>query len=199
MKMRRVVIEGASTAYGWYDHERNGWASRLVLEVMPYDPPLMEEVVFIQNHAVPGHTLTAINRKVAHDIDGYRHAALTTVLSVGMNEAKIHLGETQPKLSLADFAIQLAQYSEIVARRGGSTVFVGPQPIAEPVIYYDQIAASFDCNLIHDYASVIEARALRAGMPYVDTFALYEGHDLNMVLDKDQLHPSALGHMMLHG
>ncbi len=197
--MRTIFIEGASTAFGMHDYERGGWAARLHLDLMAANAANILDPTIVVNRAVPGMTLPAIARNVVPEMVRFRRIGpVTTILSVGMNEAKILPGETKPLISLLQFQLELGKYATHARGLDIPTVYVGPQPIDIQRTVPTSSGSILEDDLLEEYASVMRETAQETDMPFVDTRALLSGHDLSEVLDRDGYHPNSLGHAILH-
>jgi lysophospholipase L1-like esterase len=198
--MKTLLVEGASTAFGMHDYERGGWAARLHLGMMAPNAANMIDPTIVVNRAIPGNSLPAILRTAEEDTARFlRIGPVTTILSVGMNEAKIHLGLTRPVISLERFRHDLDAYASIGRQLGVSTVYVGPQPVNEPLIRSNGTGSMIEDDLVEEYGLAMAGIAHNSAMPFVDPRALFAGYELSDVLNRDGYHPNALGHAILHG
>src|SRR5215469_15742537 len=112
--MRAVLIEGASTAFGMFDHEQGGWAHRLHTETLAISAGRINAPTVVRNFALPGMTLSGIIRSFEDEAARYdRIRQKAVVLSVGLNEAKILPDQTRPRVDLRMFGNQLLTFYQM--------------------------------------------------------------------------------------
>jgi lysophospholipase L1-like esterase len=193
--MRRIMVDGDSTAYGYNDDVVGGWANRLGIATMD----MSTNPIIVKNDAEPGRTLPAIVKTHTEKAQAAQRAGdVTSVIQVGLNESKIMLGWTKPIISLKRFGAQALQFCEVQRESGIRTMLIGPQPIddrrtnrtAEDVLIVDELTASYG-EAMRDAAKATETA-------YIDTRQVFAKFALEQVLDTDGYHPSPYGHELIH-
>jgi lysophospholipase L1-like esterase len=195
-----IVVEGSSTAYGYYDAQYHGWANRLRMEVQSYNQANTCTPIVIDNRATPGLTVARIVGDIGDDLDRQvnRSHQLTSVLAVGINESKIMPGCTRPVMPLTAFGIGVRRCVEYSQALGARTLLVGPQPPGEDQLVSEATGSTLETDLTEEYSEVMRQVAAETGQPFVDVYGLY-GEAPGLYLSDDKIHPNALGHMTLHG
>lgn len=194
--MRTVLIQGASTAVGWYDMEGSGWVSRLSSEILPLNQVNPKEAILVQNDAVPGNTLPAVLRDMSRVDKFQRLGKVTTVLAIGLNESKIMSGQTRPLVSLSRFKEALNMYGEYVSARDVNTVYLGTELLTEQTIVTDN-GNIFEDDLTDEYDDLIKNHAESLGMPYIHTKGLLRQAGGSEAVCGDGFHPNHIGHAVI--
>jgi len=195
-----VVIEGSSTAYGYYDAQLHGWANRLRTDVLAYNGANDSTPIVIDNRAIPGMTISAINRELTTHLaaQAQRSHQLSSVLSVGINESKVMPGCTRPVVPLTVFRLGVQHFVRRSEQHKARAVLVGPQPPAEDQFTSVTTGSIIEADLTEEYSEVMRQVAEETGSPFVDVYDLF-GDTPEQYLSDDKIHPNALGHTMLHG
>ena len=197
--MSTILVDGASTAYGYYDAQYHGWANRLRLSVLPGIQLAPHSPIVVDNVAFPGKTITSLLRDASANLDSHtgRSTTLTSVLSVGINESKIMPGEQRPALGLNRFGWAVKRYVEYCDGYGAGVVLVGPQPAADETLVSSFTGATIERDLTEEYAEIMRSVADETGAAFVDAYALF-GEEPEAYLSSDRVHPNALGHAVLY-
>lgn len=197
--MKRILVDGGSSAYGYRDYEQKGWVNRLGLSTMRMSERYPTNPIVVKNDAEPGRTLPAIAKTHTANAEVYRQAGdVTSVIQVGLNESKIMSGWTRPIISPERFATQILEFCEVQRESGIRTVLVGPQPVddsrtnrtPEGTLIVDELTAS--------YGDAMREAAEATQTTYVDTRQVFGGMALDQVLAADGYHPNAQGHALIH-
>jgi lysophospholipase L1-like esterase len=199
--MNTLLIEGASSAYGYFDFEAGGWAGRLKTRKMQEGMDNILESTFVVNNALPGQSMASVNRELQARIKNYgRLGRVAVIAQVGLNEAKIYPPNTRPVVSTSFFAGQVARFCEIVLDEQAVPILVGPGPVDETHELPTISGAVLKNDAISDYAEIMRRTAERRGVAYVDTYHAYmdSGYQLDeLVAREDGSHPSPLGHAVI--
>lgn len=195
--MKTILIHGASTAAGWYDMERAGWANRLHLDALYANKERPEEAITIQNASIPGNTLLGVMKDIDR-VDRYKKfGSVTAVLAIGLNESKIIKGRNRPLVSLDRFQSALDEYGNYVESRGGEVVYVGTEVLLENTIITEN-GNTFEDDLVAEYDDLIKQRADKSGSPYVSPKTLFAEVGIENAVATDGYHPNALGHELIY-
>lgn len=194
--MRTILIQGASTAAGWYDMEHAGWASRISGEMLRLNQNNPREAILVQNDAVPGNTLPAVLRDISRVDRFQRLGRVTGVLAIGLNESKIMNGSTRPLVSLSRFQESLEMYSEYMQSHNVDVVYVGTELLIRDKIVTEN-GNIFEDDLTAEYDEVLRQHAEYQKMPFVDTRSILRESDPLLSVCEDGYHPNALGHTAL--
>ncbi len=202
--MKVLIIEGGSSAYGMHARDYGGWAAQLHRDAVLANEQRVLNPVVVTNHAVPGFTLTAINKRFlatntparyCHTPDG----TSTRILSVGINEAKIMPGMTAPIINLQRFAAGLAMFSDHSSSIGMKVLYVGPQPVDESKTRpSSDTGVILQNDLIEQYAGLMRNQAALAAEPFIDVQAAFRPYPLEAVTAFDGRHPNSLGHQLIY-
>jgi lysophospholipase L1-like esterase len=197
--MNIVYIEGDSTTFGVLDLEMGGWPNRLHVAMLR-EATNLEDATMVTSRAMLGRTLPAILREADTNMRYYsQFGSVAATLQVGMNESKIFPGSTAPIVPIRLFGEQLVRFCTIARQRNCTPIVVGPPPVnispdsptLNDVIIKDE--------LLIEYGDTMRSVANDAGIPYVDTRAVFasSGRPLQELLSPDGYHPNALGHAAL--
>lgn len=197
--MKTVLVEGASTAYGVGDSEHGGWASHLHRNAIRHSAEYPHDQVMVANFSYPGQTIRRINAYLEQDINRMRAASkLAVIASVGLNEARIMAGCSEPILNLDDFDKELRTYLEIAEQTDVIPVLMGPQRIDDtrtrPTVYGSVIKQ----DIVDEYSHQVAKVAVEAGVPHIDVNALQQPYSIDKVIAKDGLHPTSFGHEIIY-
>lgn len=191
--MRTILVQGASTAAGWYDMEKAGWPNRVASEVLPLNENNPQEAILVQNESIPGTTLPAILRDISR-IDRYqRLGRVTSVLAIGLNESKIRKDRSRPDVSLERFETDLETYSDYMQSRGVNTVYLGTELLLKETIV-TEMGNTFESDLTLEYDELLRQQAAKNDMPYISVNGLLGEIGLHRSVSHDGYHPNALGH-----
>lgn len=202
--MKAILIEGGSSAAGYHDAERGGWAFRLNVDVLRHNQENMLNPAFIRNLAFPGRTLSGILR---NEGAGYIEelaqlkslGTITTILAVGLNESKIAPGQKAPVMPLKRFEADLELFNRINRNNSVSTIFLGIGPVVDEKTNPTATHYLLKDEVTREYDEVIkEAAAYSEDTRYIDTYRLFMDTGLGQVMHEDGFHPNALGHKVLH-
>ena len=191
--MRTLLIHGASTAAGWYDMERAGWASRLHQEALQVNRVNPQEAVVVQNTSIPGNTLLGVMKDLEGVSKYKKLGTVTAILAIGLNESKIMAGRTRPLVSLDRFQDALGSYSDQVEAQGGNVLFLGTEALRESTIVTEN-GNTFEDDLVAEYDYILETTAAERGYPYVSMVNTLSRLGLENTVSADGYHPNALGH-----
>ena len=191
--MRTLLIHGASTAAGWYDMERAGWASRLHQEALQVNRVNPQEAVVVQNTSIPGNTLLGVMKDLEGVSKYKKLGTVTAILAIGLNESKIMAGRTRPLVSLDRFQDALGSYSDQVEAQGGNVLFLGTEALRESTIVTEN-GNTFEDDLVAEYDYILETIAAERGYPYVSMVNTLSRLGLENTVSADGYHPNALGH-----
>ena len=188
--MNTIYVEGASTAagQGGGQERQYSWPRRVQAGIRGY---------YVDNRAVDGHALKAINRKWEADVANGLGRGVVRILSVGQNEARINPDLKRPMFTLQSFAGQLALFSEHTHKANMLPIYVGPQPVDETKNNPTPQGWYIENDLTEEYAAIIQEQAKRDGAPYVDVAKIFNERPLESVLDDDGRHPNAAGHALI--
>lgn len=199
--MNTLLIEGASSAYGYFDFEAGGWAGRLKSRKMQEGMDNILESTFVINNAFPGQSLAGVNRELQGRMQNYKRLGPVAVAAqVGLNEAKIYPPSTKPVVSTSFFAGHVIRFCETVLAEQAVPILVSPGPVDESRDLPTISGAVLKNDAISAYADVMRDTAARYGVIYVDTRQAYadSGYPLHeLVAPQDGSHPSALGHAVI--
>ncbi|HEU4914248.1 MAG TPA: GDSL-type esterase/lipase family protein [Candidatus Saccharimonadales bacterium] len=199
--MNTLLIEGASSAYGYFDFEAGGWAGRLKTRKMQEGMDNILESTLVINNALPGQSLAGVTRELQARIQNYQRFGLVAVAAqVGLNEAKIYPPNTRPVVSALYFGGQVLRFCEIVQSEGSVPILVGPGPVDESHDLPAISGAVLRNDAISAYADVMRETAERQGAVYVDIRQAYadSGYSMDdLVAREDGSHPSPLGHAVI--
>jgi lysophospholipase L1-like esterase len=199
--MNTLLIEGASSAYGYFDFEAGGWAGRIKTRKMQEGMDSILESTLVINNALPGQSLAGVNRELQTRIQNYKRLGPVAVAAqVGLNEAKIYPPNTGPVVSASFFGGQVMRFCEIVQSEGSVPILVGPGPVDESHDLPTISGAILRNDAISAYADVMRETAERQGAIYVDTRQAYAGSGYSiteLVAREDGSHPSPLGHAVI--
>lgn len=195
--MRTILVQGASTAVGWYDMESSGWVTKLSNEMLPLNQVNPKEAILVQNDAVPGNTLPAILRDMNRVDKFQRLGKVTTILAIGLNESKIMNGQTRPLVSLGRFQEALSMYGEYVSNRGVSTVYLGTELLVGQTVVTDN-GNVFEDDLTEEYDDLLRKHAESMDMPYLDTKNLLKQAGGGEAVCGDGFHPNHIGHAAIY-
>lgn len=195
--MRTILIHGASSAAGWYDMERGGWANRLSKNALDVNLANPQEAVMIQNHSIPGNTLPGILKDIDR-VDTYRRlGSVTAILAIGLNEAKIMNGATRPLVTPSRFQGFLSDYSKAMRERSVNVVYLGTEVLTKETIVTEN-GNTFEDDLVAEYDALIDERAQEDDMPYISLARLFKASGFEASVATDGYHPSAIGHAAIH-
>ncbi len=199
--MRTILIEGASTAHGWFDEEHGGWTNRLGLSMMGRNQECPTDAIVINNCAMPGAALSAVLKGFEADLVRAQRSMgpILPILSVGLNEARTFPGR-EPSVVPADrFKAQLGQYLIDARATNYPAILVGPQWVDEtktqPVA---KLGFSVTNNRLEEYGAIMQEVALKEDATYVDIFTHFRDNGGVELLSTDGCHPNALGHAAIH-
>jgi lysophospholipase L1-like esterase len=197
--MRLIAVGGESTAFGYYDEEnRNGWAGRLQSRAMHLTQATPLDPAIVRNYALPGRTIVSVARELIPELSRLKRLGdVAAILSIGMNEAKIHQGQTRPLVALDAFGAHLIRYAEDTARLAVPTIYVGLCAVDETRTSPAPSGATIEDDLVEEYDAVLEDLAVSTGMPYVPTRSLQVARGLEATLSPDGCHPNAYGHELI--
>jgi lysophospholipase L1-like esterase len=196
--LRKIVVEGGSTAYGMHDAEGGGWASRLLRDTLRSTDSHTATPEVVVNRALPGRTLSAVARDMDITLDRDRRSASTTsIVSAGLNEAKVFPRYGRPMFSLEDFAGHMEHITMLANIGRVGLLWVGPQPLAAETVH-GITGATLEDDLVEEYGELMRDHANQTGTPYVDTRKLFLEHGVQELMDEDGYHPNPLGHVVLH-
>lgn len=191
--MRTFLVQGASTAAGWYDMEHAGWVSRFSEEVLPVNRNNPQEATLVQNDAIPGNTLPAVMRDLSRVDRFQRLGKVTAILSIGLNESKIMKGTTRPLVSLERFQESLNMYSEYMNSRNVNVIYIGTELLLQQTIVTEN-GNLFEDDLTAEYDHILREHAQKQEMPFIDTRAILIEKGPHKAVCDDGYHPNALGH-----
>lgn len=178
--------------------ERGGWANRLNKDVLEVNLVNPQEAVMVQNRSVPGNTLPGVLNKDIGAVDVYRRlGSVTTILAIGLNEAKIMNGATRPLVSLERFQRLLGEYSGVMNKRDVNVVYLGTEVLTRDTIVTEN-GNTFEDDLVAEYDALIAEQAHKDGMPYISMSQLFEKEGKDVSVAPDGYHPSVLGHAAIH-
>ena len=201
--MKTVLIEGDSTAYGYFAFDGNGWADRLKGRKMRDGLEELLESTMVVNLAYPGQTLSRLNEGLASHIKEYRNLGPVAVAAqVGLNEAKVFPPNTRPVMSPRLFGEQVAKFCDIVTTHRATPILVGQPPVDMERQVQTISRAVLDDQILAEYGEVMRTVAAEHGGSYADVRAAYEssGYSLDRLTSKlDNVHPGPLGHMVIAG
>lgn len=199
--MNTLLIEGASSAYGYFDFEAGGWAGRLKNRKMQEGMGDILESTLVVNNALPGQSLAGVNRELQARIQNYQRLGPVAVAAqVGLNEAKIYPPSTKSVVSPSFFGGQVVRFCEVVLSEQATPILVGPGPIDESHDLPTISGAVLRNDAISTYANVMRETAARYGALYVDVRQAYadSGYSITeLVAREDGSHPSPLGHAVI--
>ncbi len=199
--MHTILVEGASTAHGWFDEELNGWTNRLELEMLEHNQTNPAEAIIVDNRALPGIALNGILKNFEADVMWALRVSdrVLPVLSAGLNEAKTSPTGSRSCVSLDRFSAQLGQFFIHARSTGSPAILVGPQWVDED---RTQPVANFGFSVTNSsleaYSEVMRSIADDEGAVFVDTFAYFRDNGGSELLSRDGCHPNALGHAAMH-
>lgn len=203
--MRTILIEGGSTACGWFDNERGGWAARLNADCVPFNQEHRINPLYIANSAMPALMLRGALRAYESRVQYYNGIIkpddswrLISIISFGVNEAKVAPGEVLPLRSPEGFGDDLLKLQGINTRLDVRSIYVGPQPVQENKTWPTVTGYCLEDGLLEEYGEIMHVAATEAGASYINTRELFEAEGLDNVLDGDGYHPNARGHEILH-
>lgn len=199
--MKTLLIDGASSAYGYFDFAAGGWAGRLKTRVMQEGMENILDSTLVINHALPGQSLAGVNRELAGRIWQYRRLGPVAVAAqVGLNEAKIYPPNTRSVVPVGTLAGHVARFCEIVLSEESVPILVGPGPVDEGRDLPTISGAVLQNDAITAHADTMRRIAGQCGGVYVDTRQAYadSGYPLcELVAAEDGSHPSPLGHAII--
>jgi lysophospholipase L1-like esterase len=197
--MKTILIEGASTAYGSGDPENGGWASRLHSNAIKHSIESPADPIMVANFSYPGQTIRRMNAYLEQDINRMRAASkLAVVASVGLNEARIMPGCTEPILNIDDFDKELRTYLETTEQTGVTPVLMGPQRIDDTRTQPTTYGSIIKQDMVEEYGRQVATVAAEADIPYIDVNALQKPYPVDKVIAADGLHPTTFGHEIIY-
>ncbi len=199
--MRTILIEGASTAHGWFDDKLHGWANRLALGVMDYSQRDPTNAIIVDNRAVPGMALSGILKRFETDLAQAQlnSSGVTPVLSTGLNEARTFPGRTQSLVPADRFRVQLNQYFIVARAVSSPAILVGPQWVDEDLTQpVDKLGFSVTNDRLAEYGEIMRQVSDAKGATYVDIHNHFKENGGTELLSEDGCHPNALGHAAIY-
>lgn len=195
--MKTVLIHGASSAAGWYDMEAGGWANRLNHDALLSNIRNPQEAVVVQNSSIPGNTIVGVLKDLERISMYRRFGGVTTILAIGLNEAKILQGSTKPLVSLKRFRDALERYSDYARGQDVDTIYVGTEPLTHSTIVTEN-GNTFEDDLVEEYNAQIAEHASVQAMPFVSQAGVFGVERKEKCISPDGYHPSSLGHFALY-
>lgn len=198
--MKRVIVEGGSSAAGWWDEPTlGGWAGRLRADTMRHNADHIMDPITVPNFAEPGRTVDGALQTLSVVPRIFRAGPTAMVAAFGMNESKIMRSFEQPLIPLRLFATKTNTLAHTAAQLSIPLVLVGPTPFDETKTQPTCVGAYLEDDLTEEYGYVMQEAAHRYGAQFVDSQALFAPHEDFSLLHEDGYHPNELGHTILHG
>ena len=196
-RINSILIEGASTAAGWYDKDHGGWAARLHTGTMTYNERKPYFPFLVMNRARPGTTITSINAMLPchlrETVDN-----TTVVLQTGMNEAKVNTLSGHEIMGESEFADQLYTFANMCQAHGAAVLFVASQPLNAEQMTIPTANLRIEDAAMARRAAIMGKVAADAGEAFLDTRAIFTAAGTeNVICDVDNAHPNERGHAVL--
>lgn len=196
--MKTILVEGGSTAYGFYDAEQAGWANRLQVRLAGQEQTRSSNPTIVVNRALPGRSLPAVTRGFGEMVANFqRMGDVAAVVSCGLNEAKIFPGKPDSIVSADHFYAHLGKLVTIAEDHDLPLVLVGPQPVNEAKTTPTTHGARIYNATLEAHSQLMREVCAEGDAVFVDTYKLLGDYPLAEVLDQDGYHPNALGHVVL--
>jgi lysophospholipase L1-like esterase len=199
--MKTILIEGDSTAYGYFAGERGAWPDQLKQMKIAQGIGDILESTMVVSLAYPGLSQSYINRGVLQHAQQYSDLGPMVIASqVGLNEAKIFPPQTRPLVSPGMFAAQLSRFCDIAHGVGAVPMLVGQAPVDESRHLPTISGAVLKDGVIAEYSEVMREVAAQQDGIFVDVRASFanSGHDLReLVSEVDGSHPNGWGHLVI--
>ena len=200
---KKIIVGGASTAYGMYDLERGGWVNRLKLDTLAYTQHHPLNPMSVLNLAEVGSSLDRTAKTVLEQRT-YSHEDTALVISAGINEAKIPRGRIRPYMDLERFGTILLNFCEIgLELRGVSALMlVGPQRVDEARNSPNRLGTYLEDDLVAEYSQIMQDTAQETGATFVDCRSLFDRRTTDPehftdLLAVDGYHPNDVMHEIM--
>src|SRR3989338_799988 len=184
-KPTSICIFGESTAWGAWDTEKGGWATRLWL----YVSEKTDGEINVFNLSIPGGTTQTIIDRFENESKIREADAL--IFQSGGNDAYL-MGKDGPnQIPIDQFKKNLEEIAKRARKITDNIIFIGFKNVDEsktaPVSWKDIYYLNSE---LKKYNEVMESMCKENGLPYINIFGLLTDDDFI----EDGLHPNPTGH-----
>ena len=182
---RKVLVFGASGAWGWLDPEGGGWVDRLKRFYWTGE----RGVPMIYNLSISGSTTSSTLKRVENEIRPRKPDVV--VFALGTNDAHYKESRENFFVEFEEFKQNLKTLVTIAKKFNVNVVFVGPTRVDEektkPWVHAED--EYWENKDIERYSDAIKRFCKENNTPFIELIDALDKNDLH-----DGLHPNIEGH-----